>query len=81
LTPTGAAAFLVCRATAVEAVGVGALLVVVVVVECRVEDDEELSLTEELVLLRCTLLEEPETMAEDVMVEERECEVEEDMFD
>ncbi len=77
MTPTGAAAFLVCRAAVAEAVGVGALLVVVVVVECRVEDDEELSLMEALVLLRCTLLEEPETLAEeDVMVEERECEVE-----
>jgi hypothetical protein len=78
LTPTGcAAAFLVCRAAVVETVAVGALLVVVVV-ECRVEDNEELSLIDALVLLRCTLLEDvPETLTEeDVMVEVREWEVE-----
>lgn len=85
MTPTGpAAALLVCSATVVDAVDVPALLVEVVVVECSV-DEVELSLTDTLLLLRCTLLllpdELPETLAEDVMVEVVEWEVVEDMFD
>jgi hypothetical protein len=75
--PTGpAAALLVCSATVADAVGVPALLVEVVVVECSV-DEVELSLTDTLLLLRCTLLLMeglPETLAEDDMVDVAEWE-------
>jgi hypothetical protein len=62
---------LVCSATVVDAVAVPDLLVPVVVVDLTVADDVELSLTDALVLLRCTLLllELTVTLAVDVMVD------------